>query len=392
MNDVFIKLLPYEEIWCKLMGYFNPYIDGFSTHLTKSMPTHDMACYKRYPRYSFVYDKLWIIKSQGLQGGRLEKLFKKNITNIKYPIFIKPRWGHLNAGSKNCFKIISPDEISKFIDYKNMIWSEFIDAKEGMTDYVLLNGNIVHQITYIYSEKQNGFSDDWKYISPESTPPFNITEWVNQHMKDFTGIVNVQYRDTIIIEVGLRLARGGAYLLSTENAPLINNINSIFDNKTWNYNLSHEMKFKPFYVFKCFTEIPIVFLYPQKLINWYIRKKTTYPFYEYYFEPVGSSGMVFFQFMNDDFNRGMQTKKNIENIFSKTQIIMFILFFIMLFLIIFTKWKYNYIIVIAVLLIWLVRIFNPITANYICYMAQKQLFFNNDSIEDINNDIETFDT
>lgn len=391
MNHVYKKLIPYEEVWCNTMGYFNPYIDGFSVHLTDSMPSYDKACYKRYPRYSFVYDKLWIIKSQGLQGGRLEKLFKKNIKNIKYPIFIKPRWGHLSAGSKNCFKINSPDEIAKFIDYKNMIWSDFIDAKEGMTDYVLFNGNIVHQITYVYSEKQNGFSDDWKYISPESKPPYNITEWVTQHMKDFTGIVNVQYRDTIIIEVGLRLARGGAYILSTENAPLINNINSIFDNKTWNYNLSEDMKFKPFYVFKCFTEFPIVFLYPQKLIDWYIRKKTTYPFYEYYFEPVGSSGMVFFQFMDDDFNRGMQTKKNIENIFNKTQIIMFILFFIMLFLIIFTKWKYNYIIVISVLLIWLVRIFNPITTNYNCYKAQKQLFLNNDSIEDMIKDIETFD-
>ena len=33
------------------------------------------------------------------------------------------------------------------------MWSEFIDAKEQMTDYFLINGQIVHQITYIYLDQ-----------------------------------------------------------------------------------------------------------------------------------------------------------------------------------------------------------------------------------------------
>ena len=36
-------------------------------------------------------------------------------------------------------------------------------------------------------------------------------------MKGYTGICNVQYRGKIIIEVGLRCARGGAYILNTKN-------------------------------------------------------------------------------------------------------------------------------------------------------------------------------
>ena len=46
---------------------------------------------------------------------------------------------------------------------------EFIPETEGMTDYFIHNGNIVHQITYIYSETQHGtIADDWKFISPKS--------------------------------------------------------------------------------------------------------------------------------------------------------------------------------------------------------------------------------
>ena len=40
-------------------------------------------------------------------------------------------------------------------------------------------------------------------------------------MYDFSGICNVQYRGDKIIEVGLRLARGGAYIYSTQNYKLI---------------------------------------------------------------------------------------------------------------------------------------------------------------------------
>ena len=383
--------MPYEESWCKKMGYFNPYIDGFKTHLTSQMPFFDKACYHRYPRHNFVYDKLWIVKSQGLIGGRLEKLAGKE-HKVTYPIFIKPRWGHLSASSKNCFKINSAEELNKYVDYPNMMWSEFIDAKEGMTDYVLLKGTIVHQITYEYSEKQNGFSDDWKYISPDSTPPDIITEWVNQHMSDFTGVVNVQYRDDKIIEVGLRLARGGAYIVSTENVALIQNINSIFIKKEWDYTLAGKMNFKPFYVFKCFTTLPIVYLPPQNIIDRYIRQKTQRPFYEYYFEPTGATGIVFFQFMDDDFDRGMATKKNIETYFYNAQLITYALIALsIIILVVCHDWRYSFLPLVIVLILWLTRFLNPITVNYNIYKAQKQLIFGGGPTAEVAAEIETFD-
>ena len=260
-----------------------------------------------------------------------------------------------------------------------------------MTDFIMLNGKIVHQITYVYSDKQNGFSDDWKLVSPDSTPPANIVEWVILHLKEFTGVVNVQYRDAKIIEVGLRFARAGAYLVSTENATLINNINNIFIKKEWDYNLTKEMKFKPFYVYKCFTRLPIVYLFPQKLVDSFLQKRTTRPFYEYYFEPVGNSGMVFFQFMDDDFERGMQTKREIEKIFDRAQIAMYILITSAILLAGFTQWSYRYLFLLCVVLLFLTRFFNPIIANYKLYKGQKQSIFREGPTKDTENDIEPFD-
>ena len=375
MSAIFKYLLTYEESWCKLMSYFNPYIDPFKFHLTSNMPVFDGRAYERYPDYKYVYDKLWVVKSQGLLGGKLEDL-KGRENKITYPIFIKPRWGHLSASSKNCFKIKSADELSKYMEYEDMMWSEFIDANEGMTDFILLNGRIVHQITYIYSEKQNGFTDDWKYISPKSKPPTNITEWINNHMKKFTGVVNVQYRDAKIIEVGLRLARGGAYLVSTENGDLIKNINNIFDKQFWDFSLQNKLDFKPFYVFKCFTTLPIIYIFPQHILDYLIRSHTSRPFYEYYFEPAGKDGMVFLQFMDDDFNRGMKTKEKIQTLFTFTQVIMYILLLTAFILLVpFFQLKWKNVLIILIVLILLTRYLNPIGANYNLYKAQKQFIF-----------------
>jgi hypothetical protein len=397
MSYIINKILQCEESWCKIMGYFNPYIDPFKYHLTSNMPVFDGKAYEKYPDYKFVYDKLWIIKSQGLMGGKLEDIRGKEEQLFKSqtrtgtengtgqsplytgvggvsPLFIKPRWGHLSACSKNCFKVNNATELKKYSHYEHMIWSEFIDAKEGMTDYVMFNGKIVHQITYIYSEKQNGFTDDWKYISPESKPPATITEWVNRHMTNYTGIVNVQYRDAKIIEVGLRLARAGAYILSTENGDLIKNVNSIFDKQSWDYSLQNKLQFKPFYVFKCYTTLPIVYLFPQKVLDYLIKSQTRYPFYEYYFEPAGKEGMVFLQFNDDDFNRGIQTKEKIQGWFNSLQIIAYLLI-LSLIVVLFFQFKGKYIVIACIVLLLLTRFLNPLMANYNLYKAQRQDIF-----------------
>ena len=172
----FLKsLMKYEESWCQTMGFFNPYLDPYKFHLTDKMPVYDKKAYAQYPAHNFVYDKLWIAQSQGLACGELAS-FNNSSPQAEFPLFIKPRWGHLTSGSKNCFKIQTQAELQPFLsENKDMIWSEFLPATEGMTDYMLLKGQLMHQITYIYSEKQNGFTDDWKFITPTAQPPPGAT-------------------------------------------------------------------------------------------------------------------------------------------------------------------------------------------------------------------------
>ena len=182
-----------EEKWCQIMGYRNPYLDPYDHHLTSTTVTNDQEAYRKFPENKKVYDKLWIAKTQNLNCGKLEELVDKG-NNINYPIFIKPRWGHLSAASKHCYKIKNREQLDKYIDYPNMMWSEFIEGTEGMTDILMINGRMVYQITYKYSDEQNGFSDVWKYISPKTKIPPSIEQWARDNIENHTGFVNIQYR------------------------------------------------------------------------------------------------------------------------------------------------------------------------------------------------------
>jgi len=304
-------LMKYDKRYSKAIGVFNPYVDAFDRRITKDMPEFDIQAHKAHPDYQFVYDKLYVAKSQGIKGGELGEL-ENNDASIKYPIFIKPRYGHKSASSKNCYKITRYVDLKPHFWKKEMMWSEFIDASESMTDFILVNGSVVYQLTYVYSDQQHGFSDAWKYISADNAPPSSVLEWVNKNMSGYTGPLNVQYRSDKIIEVGLRFARGGIYIESTDNVTLVDSINRFWKTKTWDHRTDEQLGFQPYYSFKCWSPFPIVYLLPQYFMDAVIRVNGGKRFYEYYFEPTGRGNLVFFQFLHEDFDKGLIVKKIIE--------------------------------------------------------------------------------
>ena len=154
-----------DRVYCNALGIFNPY-KVLPHRIISDLPHFDGRAYKINPRYQFVYDKLFVAESQGMQCGKLSDLRGKK--DISYPIFIKPRYGHLTASSKYCYKVKSYADLEPHFSKPDMMWSEFVDAKETMTDFVLVDGTIVYQLTYVYSDKQSGFADIWKHVSTEN--------------------------------------------------------------------------------------------------------------------------------------------------------------------------------------------------------------------------------
>ena len=378
MSPVIEYILSFENQWCNKMNIYNPYSDPWPIKISKNMPDFDGQTLRKYRKHNYVYDKLLIARTQGIHCGTMDSLLEKEPKYITYPIFIKPRYGNKSASSKNCFKIKSYNELEQYKNIPEIMWSEFISETEGMTDYFIHNGNIVHQITYVYSETQHGtVADDWKLISPKSKPPLVIDNWVKENMKGYSGACNVQYRGEKIIEVGLRLARGGAYIYSTNNQVLIKSINDLVNYNRWNYGLTpDDFNFREYYSFKCYTNTPIIYLYPQYLLDNIMDYNGCKEFYEYYFEPSGSGlGMVCFQLLHEDFNKGMQLKNSLESIMSITQITFILLYLIAILITFYYNPIVGIVLLIIISAIFSSRFLNPLSMHVNLWNAQKQALF-----------------
>ena len=88
-------------------------------------------------------------------------------------------------------------------------------------------------------------------------------------------------RKNTIIEVGLRLARSGAYVIVAQNEGKLKNIYNVIDQNYFDYNVN--TNFTPFYAFKCHINIPILYIWPQYIVDILVRPFTPINFYEYYF-------------------------------------------------------------------------------------------------------------
>jgi hypothetical protein len=368
MYTMIKSIKKYDRQYTNFLGIMNPY-ETFPYKIHPELPKFDIVAYRLNPKHNFVYDKLFVATSQSMMAGTLKEV--NETTN--YPIFIKPRYGHKTSSSKNCYKIANKEELMPFLHKKDMMWSEFVNAKESMTDFYLINGEIVYQLTYIYSEKQNGFADDWKFISPDNKPPDEIVEWVNRYMVGYSGPVNVQYRSTKIIEVGLRFARSGMYIESTHNKQLISTINRAWETGTWCYKNENDFWFKPYYSFKCWSPFPIICLLPQHIIDIIMKFNNCMPFYEYYFEPTGKKSIIFFQFLHEDFEQGMKTKRLLENCMLFLSLIIIICILISIYLLIIKK-KYVYSLYILIIL-FVLSLDNSIDVLCNQVMNQKQFIF-----------------
>ena len=91
MSHLFKPILKYEKNWCEIMGFKIPNVDNNDIKLTTNLPKFDITAYNKYPEHNFVYDKLYVAKSQNLKCGKFEDI---EFDKLEYPIFIKPRYGH----------------------------------------------------------------------------------------------------------------------------------------------------------------------------------------------------------------------------------------------------------------------------------------------------------
>lgn len=277
----------------------------FKIPFSKKIITNDPDAYKYNPKHRHIYNKLWITQSQGIKCGKMKELPNKE----DFPVFIKPII-NLRGGNRDCYKINTIEEFKQYKERNDMFWSIYINEQEASTDFLLDKGKIIFENTYVIQNQKDSFLQDITLFSRKNKCPFSIKEWVQYHLSNYTGPVNVQYRGTKIIEAGLRFDSGGNFIQWCGNSNILYNINNFMEKGVWKQLTNEEMHYNDKYYIVCVKSYPIVYYIPAPILL-YISKKHNIEKCKFYIDRTKNK-ISFFSMMDEDKEKLFRVKNQIE--------------------------------------------------------------------------------
>jgi hypothetical protein len=176
-------------------------VDVWEQKIIDSIPDNhlvaweDHEAYSRYKKYNQVYDKLYLGRMvSGIKTWDLETQMPD-----KWPVVVKPRVS-IAGMSNNMYMACEEREI---YDTKGMIAQERIDGHHYTTDYLMLDGMVVDEYTFV--AKKNWYDS---FLLFESMPMMfpNVALTVMETLPDYTGPVCVEHINEKIIDFHLRPA------------------------------------------------------------------------------------------------------------------------------------------------------------------------------------------
>tara|TARA_B100000524_G_scaffold345514_1_gene244246 strand:- start:2127 stop:3044 length:918 start_codon:yes stop_codon:yes gene_type:complete len=169
----------------------------YKKNLNLLIPKNDVESYLLYPKYNFVYNKMFICKYQKIKHAPMP------IVPKKFPVIIKPIINLLGMGN-NAIKIDNIKEFSKYYD-NNHFWCEYLKGKHLSWDFIIRNGEIQFMFCFRGYTSNFGCFDYWKSYKKHPKLPKIITNFIYEHLKEYTGFLNIETISNKIIEVHLRM-------------------------------------------------------------------------------------------------------------------------------------------------------------------------------------------
>lgn len=163
------------------------------------IPTDDELAYQLYPKHRWIYNKLLICETQGLENA------PHNIMPRQFPVFSKPIYNLRGMGSGG--KIIESVEQFKAEQQPGHMWMPLLTGDHVSTDVAVIDGEPVWWRHTIGKPLGQGMFDYWVVLA-ESRPELGqyCGGWLRRNLKGYTGCMNFETIGGRIIEAHLRFA------------------------------------------------------------------------------------------------------------------------------------------------------------------------------------------
>ncbi len=164
------------------------------------IPTEDCDAWMWNPRESWIYDKLRVAESQGLDCG------PHGIVPRRFPVFSKPIVNLKGMG-------VASGALNSQADYEAQytpghFWTEMLTGEHVSTDCAVVRGEVRwwrHTTGTPFGP--NGMFNYWT-VHAARRPPLEdyVGAWAGKHLDRYTGMLNVETIGGRIIDVHLRFA------------------------------------------------------------------------------------------------------------------------------------------------------------------------------------------
>jgi hypothetical protein len=175
------------------------YFTGVSCPDHVVIPTDDELAYQLFPKHRWMYNKLLICETQGLDNA------PHDIMPRQFPVFSKPIYNLRGMGSGS--KVIqSPEQFRAALQPGHM-WMPLLTGDHVSTDAAVIDGEAVWWRHTVGKSLECGTFDHWMVLrEARSEIEQYCGDWLRRHLKGYTGCVNFETIGTKIIEAHLRFA------------------------------------------------------------------------------------------------------------------------------------------------------------------------------------------
>lgn len=164
-----------------------------------TIPTKDWEAWTLYPRHRWIYDKLAVALSQGLDAA------PHGVPPPRYPVFSKPM---MNLRSMGAGSMTVPDEAAYRANLQpGHFWTTLLTGEHVSSDAAVVNGEVRWWRHATGETAPGGTFDYWHvYADPKSEIEAWCGAWSGRHLAGYSGMINFETIGGRIIEAHLRFA------------------------------------------------------------------------------------------------------------------------------------------------------------------------------------------
>ena len=184
---------------CEIDPWRTQYFETAECPADVFIPTEDSDAWTWNPAHRWVYDKLAVATSQGLDAA------PHGVAPVRYPVFSKPIYNLKGMGVGSRALRSEADYVEAY--RPGHMWSTLLEGDHISSDVAVVDGVPRWWRHASGAASGDGTFDHWR-VHAEPAPAVEnwCGAWCRRHLAGYTGMVNLETIGGRIIEVHLRFA------------------------------------------------------------------------------------------------------------------------------------------------------------------------------------------